>query len=540
MLRRSTKSRARKHNRYYERLGLEQQGDPHVQPYRYIRPSTEILGTLSPIPTEYDITRSTINIHTTSVPSTDSDSNNETSDSSISQYDIRIYNRLEGRWEAHRPLPFPHLPEYQLWKQQEKERSTTEPHPTHSDWHRSFYCEYHRLRVYNNSTDSSFNTSNLSSTSTESTGEDYDYTDNIAFLNSEYNSQLWEGNNQNYWPEIYETQETIELEFDSDGDFPLTYNSSSTDSSSNHSQSQSNGYATQDEVHDPNHPLSFDNTVDPVTGQYNLYYQQHLIDCTGLPGRREQRITGPRVRIPTTGTTPSPSINYLIEQVAIGRDDSENTSIASTPPVEPTQNTAPTSAKRVTTGPNTPVHSTEHEEDLYADPPYLDDRFDYHTGRYNDEYWAYINNNHPIQRKSTARTSPVPPTNTTNSTSTTGITATETIEYNPLPVLGNRRYLPILAARKSIQRVTYRTPSSTGSFKYAHLRSTKQVARKSTITKRERTVTQKVPTPDTTCSHDHLTTTGKRTRESSSSSDTSSSEPITNRYKDDWNDDWNV
>jgi hypothetical protein len=88
--------------------------------------------------------------------------------------------------------------------------------------------------------------------------------------------------------------------------------------------------------------------------------------------------------------------------------------------------------------------------------------------------------------------------------------------------------------------VTYRTPSSTGSFKYAYLRSTKQVSRKSTITKRERTVTQKVPTPDTTCSHDHLTTTGKRTRESSSSSDTSSSEPITNRYKDDWNDDWNV
>jgi hypothetical protein len=71
-------------------------------------------------------------------------------------------------------------------------------------------------------------------------------------LKSEYTSNLFEGSNLNYWPNIdYNAGRLIDFEFDSNGDFPLSDYTISTNASSHRSSSPSAGYATQDDAYDP-------------------------------------------------------------------------------------------------------------------------------------------------------------------------------------------------------------------------------------------------------------------------------------------------
>ena len=85
-----------------------------------------------------------------------------------------------------------------MWEDSERERLSTEPHPSHPTTDRPYYVEYHRLRVYNNESDSSFN---LSSTSSDTTTFSYDSTNEDNKLNSEHIAQLFQGSNPNYWPD---------------------------------------------------------------------------------------------------------------------------------------------------------------------------------------------------------------------------------------------------------------------------------------------------------------------------------------------------
>jgi hypothetical protein len=490
------RTKQRKYLRYCERVSLRLKTSyQRIPPYQYLRPSTEPLGIATATPTDYNINRSTTNILTTN----SSDASDSTG--SISAYTIKLYNRLEGRWEETRPSSIHQTEQYEKWKEAEELRLSTEPHPDHLNTDRTSYVEYHRLRIYNNDTDSSLDPRSLSPTTSidlssnpsDTTSDYYDSTCSGDKLNSEYTSQLFEGSNPNYWPDInYNTERFIEFEFDSDGEFPLPEDTTSINSSPHHSQNQSAGYATQDEAYDPNHPLYYDNTVDPVTGKYNQYYQQHINDFNTSIHNRTLRTTN---NTNVQSTSPSSSINSAEQRIHIYKRD--NRSI----------------------------------------PRYLDDSLDPVTGRYNPEYWAYINGNHPSQRRtlpvaiSTNQTQ-APPL-TTNSTSETRITSAE---YNPLPVPGNRRHLPLLAARKSVQ-ILVNKPSPTGRTLCAHLRSTKLTSWKSTINKTERNITQKVPPPsDTTDTNTHQRNpvTGKRTRASSSTSESSVSYPRTARLKDDW------
>jgi hypothetical protein len=172
-------------------------------------------------------------------------------------------------------------------------------------------------------------------------------------LNSKHTLQLFKGSNPNYWPDIdYNTERYIELEFDSDGKFPLPEDTSSVDTSSHHSQDQSNGYATQDESYDPNHPLYYNNTVDPVTGEYNPYYQQHINDFnTNTTSQTLRTTNAPNVQ----STSPSLSVNSAKQRLR------------------------------------------EYERNNLVIPKYLDVSLDPVTGRYNPEYWAHLNRNHPSQ-----------------------------------------------------------------------------------------------------------------------------------------------
>ena len=115
---------------------------------------------------------------------------------------MRLYNRLEGRWENPRPNSILYPQEFEEWEELEDERLFTEPHAPHPILARPHYVEYHRLRVYNNDSDSSFT---LHSTSSDTTTFSYDSTSEDNKLNSEHIAQLFEGSNPNYWPD-YGTQ----------------------------------------------------------------------------------------------------------------------------------------------------------------------------------------------------------------------------------------------------------------------------------------------------------------------------------------------
>lgn len=432
------RTRLRKTNRYYERLSLELQGYQNIPPYT--RSTIEPPGTPTATTHTHHNNNSENNVQSPTESSTDT--NNDTSDSG-SVYTIRVYNRLEGRWEEPRPLPlqpvFPYTPTYLQWLDQEEHRRSTEPHPTHQEYKRPFYCEYHRLRVYDNNTDSSF--SNINSTSSDTTDNNDDSTVTEDLLNSEYPSNLFEGENPNYWPDInYTSERKIEFEIDSDGDFPSLEYTISNNTSSNHSSSSPSGYATQDDAYDPNHPACFDNSRNPATGQHNLHYWRRTTN---------------------------------------------------------------------------------------------------------------VNNNFSDTTRRTRSTIPkqkqqVPPARITSSTTRITTTETDTCPINPLP--GNRYHLPLLAARKTVIRRPLNTSAlpfkpAPNQYKYSNLSSYKvAAARKSTITRTERTVTQTVaPQPDTTTSlpldsKPPPTSTGKRTRTSSdASSDSSTTYPRDPRYHYDSN-----
>ena len=111
MLQNYSRSKQRKHHRYYERIRLSLIApEATILPYQYIRPSTTPLGiNATETNTDYDNERSTSPVYniparTTNYNETSSDTSNEdSSDGSVSVYTVRLYNRLEGRWENPRP-----------------------------------------------------------------------------------------------------------------------------------------------------------------------------------------------------------------------------------------------------------------------------------------------------------------------------------------------------------------------------------------------------------------------------------------------------
>ena len=272
----------RKAKGYYECLSLEQQGNYDIPPYK--PPSTEILGIKDPSPQDNDKSNDRDNYSSTSSEAS-TDSSIYTTDSG-SLYTIRIYNRLEGRWEEPKPLPlytaYPPSPRYEQWRQQEEIRHASEPHPTHNNYHRPFYCEYHQLRVYNNDTDSPFGnySDNSESTSDTSTSVNDNNTESNESSSGDSSSLTTRSNKLQYYPDhIYTTSHNFSFEFDSDGDFPLSNSTISSPTSSHCSSYQYTGYATQNEE-----LLDVDPILcpcwDPVRGRWNKEYWHHINDTS--------------------------------------------------------------------------------------------------------------------------------------------------------------------------------------------------------------------------------------------------------------------
>ena len=102
MLSRSAKAKAKQHKHYYERVSLRlKEPNAAIRNYKYTPPYTTPLG-LTTTHTERDNLRDTKDIKDTSLEE-NSINSNSTSTSSASNYTIKIYNRLEGRW-GNRPF----------------------------------------------------------------------------------------------------------------------------------------------------------------------------------------------------------------------------------------------------------------------------------------------------------------------------------------------------------------------------------------------------------------------------------------------------
>lgn len=396
----------RVNNRYFERQSLIRQ-TPYedIPPYIYQRPTTVPLGITTEPPSEYDINKSTIEIRKAQ-PNYDeikeATSSDETSDDSISDCTIRLYNRLEGRWELPEPQPYHPQAVFDQYYQEEDARLNTEHHQVHNEYERNSYVEYHRLQVYNyDSSDSSFNTSNINDTESDTTDISYDSTDSNNTYTSECTPITWLSRRRLYWPDHnYNTGPGIDFEIDSTGDFPISYCTTSITTTTSPSQNRSAGYATQPEednnhygpgdrnIYIPRPPDIYDDGIDPVTGRYNSAYWRHVQLTSGDLPTRVQPTTNSNITVPGTQTT--------------------------------------STTTRVTT------------------------------------------------------------------------TETGTRPTNPLPSLGSRYYLPIRAARKSVNPV-YAVPRNEP--RYKRLSSSKQTARKSTVTQKVRTVHRTVAAaPDTTTS----------------------------------------
>ena len=511
MLRNSSRYKQRKQNRQYERIRLNLLApEANILPYQFIRPSPEPLGLDETVPsTDYEQARSTLNIYNTTTPTnaidwsdrnSPSTNNEDTSDGSVSVYTIKMYNRLEGRWETRRPNHIQQPQRFSLWQDSERERLSTEPHPSHPTTDRPYYVEYHRLRVYNNESDSSFNLSSTSSDTTTFTS--YDSTDEDNKLNSEHIAQLFQGSNPNYWPDYgHHSHQSLELEYDSVGDFPLTEYSRSGTTLTRASQSPTADYATQDEYYTPNLPACYDNTRDTITGAHNPTYLQHINDITygvlALPRTRRNH--------------PAP-----------------------TPPSTSSSSTSVDSTDR-----------RSRDDEYISDPPELDATLDPVTFRYNPHYWRSINGHTTAPSRPTPlsvfplTTSTFPLSKTTSdpapltqhaqepriTTTTSRITTTETRPHtgsiNPLPTFVYRQHLPLLAARKSTYdsgthvRHVIKTPAfgHPGKYKTAHLRATKCVSFKTTrphTLLHTRSRSSVGATPDTTASSTYGTPTKRR------------------------------
>ena len=151
MLSKQERYERRVNYRHFERQSLRRSAPyQDIPPYEYQRPTTVPLGIEPEPPSEYDINNSTIEIrsgdenYTDIKENTDSD---DTSDGSISRYTIRIYNRLEGRWELPEPEPYRIQEVFDQYYEEEDARLNSEPHPPHNIHRRKHYAEYHRLRV---------------------------------------------------------------------------------------------------------------------------------------------------------------------------------------------------------------------------------------------------------------------------------------------------------------------------------------------------------------------------------------------------------
>jgi hypothetical protein len=487
MLSQSAKAKAKHHKHYYERVSLRlKEPNAAIRNYKYTPPYTTPLG-LTTAHTERDTLRDTKDIRDTSVEE-NSINSNSTSTSSASNYTIKIYNRLEGRWENHPPDHIHQRKKHEDFIKEEAKRLSLEPHQSHTtdDFERGYFLQYHRLRVYTHDTDSSFTSSKIYSTSTDNTSSYYDSSVTAEKLNSEYTPYLWESSNPNYWPDSEQTSPPIELEFDSDGDFPPPEHKQTKRLTPSHFTT--NDYSTQNEYYYSNLPACFDSLPDPDTGLYNEDYLRYIndIDYGIHPYTRRSGLY-----IPHT---------------------TENTQVH------------PTS-------PSSSLHSTEHrsqvDEDEYharlgrriyaSNHPSDSDNEYFHCEHYEEEVPStYIRktptNEFPLTTSTTQPAQHTPESRITT-TSTTRITSTDT-GINPLPTLRNRQYLPLAAARKSlldpttIERHVIKTPcfSHPGRFKTAHLRATKCISFKTTSARTTVATTKDTTTPST------YVLTGKRKR----------------------------
>ena len=205
MLSKRERYNKRVNNRYFERQSLIRQAPyEDIPPYQYQRPTTVPLGILTEPPSEYDINKSTIEIrkgqpdYNEIKEPTDQD---DTSDDSISDCTIRLYNRLEGRWELPEPQPYHSQEVFDQYYEEEDARLNTEHHQVHNPYERSSYVEYHRLQVYDNDTDSTFNDSNINDTESDTTNINYDSTESSDAINSEDTPITWLSRRRLYWPD---------------------------------------------------------------------------------------------------------------------------------------------------------------------------------------------------------------------------------------------------------------------------------------------------------------------------------------------------
>jgi hypothetical protein len=106
---------------------------------------------------------------------------------------------------------------------------------------------------------------------------DSDYTSepNSNSNSSECSSITIEERTYQYWPDHdYNQGRIIDFEYDSTGNFPSSYSTSSKSQSTHHQSTQSAGYATQSDYND-DYPY-FDSRLDLVTGRYNPQYWRHI------------------------------------------------------------------------------------------------------------------------------------------------------------------------------------------------------------------------------------------------------------------------
>jgi hypothetical protein len=478
MLSRSTKSKAKQHKHYYERVSLRsKEPNAYIRNYKYTPPYTEPLGLTTPHTTERDTLRDTKDIRNTS---SEDYSINSNSTSSASNYTIKIYNRLEGRWENHPPNPFHQRKKYEEFIIEEGKRLAQEPHQSHTtdEFERAYFLQYHRLQVYNYDTDSSFNTSKIYSTSTCNTSSYYDSSVTTEHLNSEYSPYLWESSNPNYWPDSEQTSPPIELEFDSDGDFPPPEHKQTKRLTPPHFTTTD--YSTQNEYYYSNLPACFDSLPDPDTGLYNEDYLRYIndIDYGIHPYTRRSGLYIPHTTENTQVHPTSPS-----------------SSLHSTEPVDEDEYLAKLGRR---------IYASNHPSDS-------DNEF-FHCEHYEEEVPStYIRKNPINELPLTTSTENRTIHNTQHTsephittTSTTRITSSDT-RINPLPTPGYRQHLPLPAARKSNYDNRYpvrhviKTPCFThsGRYKTAHLRATKCTSFKTTSALKTVATTKDTSTPST-------------------------------------------
>ena len=178
-------------------------------------------------------------------------------DSDNSNYTYRIYNRFKGAWEDKEPeIPPPSL--LTASHNEGPYDSDEVPSITHVA-HRAAVCEYHRLQIYTNDTDSSYSPSNDSDSDSTGTFDTSDINDTDS-NHSSITCELEPHRLRPPHPSQHGSPHTFDI--DSTGDFPSPFDTTS--------DSTFEQYATQSEVsatsiHYPDQPNPMPRGYQPRT-----------------------------------------------------------------------------------------------------------------------------------------------------------------------------------------------------------------------------------------------------------------------------------